>query len=382
MNIPIKSKNEVFNPPVGYVFPFIDSEDMQLKAKLSDGIVINYTSVNEEMKVISLADYTAFEVMPNKSDISAGSVDDVTGLVYTVNVPACTVHKFTLRSSQEPDNCDVVIDWGDGKTESIKDGKYVGHTEGKSYELSHDYATSFEGDKKRFVIKIYGKDYYTFRHNSYSENNLISRIFDKDLPIALHVGNFASMAIYAKRLLKVHFPHSTAPYSLVSNWSYTFSKCVNLLEVTGFEDTFVRPDACLDGLMQESPNLKYTDFVIPYGCGILKGIFNNCTNLECDINKIIPAKGFSSSNIHIRNLFNGNKKLYGTVPADRLWNDKNIKWKMDASNTKPFLNCSDEIKAQVPESWGGTASDDIIEKSLEERIVELEKKVSDLGSNN
>jgi len=33
---------------------------MQLKAKLSDGIIVNYTNVNEDTKILSLEDYTAF----------------------------------------------------------------------------------------------------------------------------------------------------------------------------------------------------------------------------------------------------------------------------------------------------------------------------------
>lgn len=376
MNIPIKSKNEVFNPPVGYVFPFIDKEDMQLKAKLSDGMVINYTNVNEDLKVISLADYSAFEVYPNKEIISVGTVDDVTGLTYKKEVPACTTHKMTLRSSQEPENCDVVIDWGDGTIEAIKDNKFVSHIAGKSYELSHDYSNKMTSDKQRFIVKIYGKDYYTFRHNSYKNNNLMSRVFDKDLPIALHVNNFASIAIAANRLLNVHFPHSTAPYSNVFNWSYTFSECKNLQSVTGFEDLVVRPDAWFDGFMQNSPSLNFTDFVIPAGCNSLKGIFHGCTDFSVDINKLIPVNGFISSNIFVKNLFVGTK-ITGIVPADKLWNDKNIKWKTESEKTTPFLNCPDEIRSQVPVSWGGTADNSIINPTAEERLDAIEKVLKD-----
>ena len=80
--------------------------------------------------------------MPNKVEIASGTIDDVTGLTYNYPVSACTIHKMTLRSSQEPENCDVIIDWGDGCIESIKDKKFNSHTVGKAYELFHDYSLS------------------------------------------------------------------------------------------------------------------------------------------------------------------------------------------------------------------------------------------------
>ena len=267
----------------------------------------------------------------------------------------------------------MIVDWGDGTVEAIQDGKYEWKS-GKQYDLSHDYANSMDKDIKRFVIKIYGRDYYTFRHNDYKNNNLISRVFAYDLPIASHVGNLASVAIYAKRLLKVHFPHSTSPYSNVWNWSYTFNECINLQSVTGFEDLVLRGDAWYDGFMSECKNLKTTDFVIPPTVTSLKGLFNGDINFECDIEKILPINGFSSSNILIKNVFN-KTKIYGTVPSDKLWNDKNIKWNVDQSG-KPFLSCSPEITSQIPVSWGGTADDSIIEPSLEERIKSLEDAMS------
>lgn len=375
MNVPIKSKNDVAIPPSGYVFAFIDSNDMQLKAKLSNGTVVNYTRIDEDVKVMSLTDYTAFEVMPNKVTINPETVDKDTGLTYSISVPACTEHKFTLRSVQEPEDCDVVIDWGDGTVESIKDGKFVGHEEGKSYELSHDYSSKMTENIQKFIVKVYGKNYYTMRTNNYKQNNLISRIFDVDLPLASHIGNLASFAIYANRLLKVKFPHSTAPYSNVWNWSYTFGNCSNLLEVVGFEDISVRDDAITIGMMQYCTSLINTDFVFPAKTNSLRDIYQGCKNFAMDINKLIPANGFTSNNIFISRLFIGSK-VSGTIPAEKLWNDKSIKWIFDVKDREPFLKCTDETRVQVPVSWGGTADDSIIEPSLEERIKALEEAMS------
>ena len=362
MNVPIKSKNEVLNPPAGYVFAFIDREDMQLKAKLSDGIVINYTNVNEDMKVISLFDYSAFEVFPNKDVIVAGTVDAKTGLTYEKQVESCVVHKMTIRSSVPIVDNDVVIDWGDGCVEAIKDGKYEWKSN-KQYNVEHNYSSSIKEQNQRFIVKIYGKDYYTFRHNESKNNNLISRIFDTDLPIASHVENFASLAIYSKRLLKVHFPHSTSPYSRVWNWSSTFQECQNLKSVTGFEDLVLRADSYFTSFMANCGELIETDFVIPAGSGEIGGIFNGCENLAKDINDIIPTYGFTSSNIYLKNTFK-NTKITGIIPSEKLWENKKINWMLPIRNTSindknqslPFTGCPNEIRSQAPVSWGGTNS--------------------------
>ena len=292
--------------------------------------------------------------MPNKIAIASGTIDDITGLTYNRAIPICTTHKMTLRSTQEPNDCDVIIDWGDGTIDSIKNGNYVSHTVGKSYELSHDYSETMTQDIQRFIVKIYGKDYYTFRHNSYKTNNLISRIFSSDLPIASFITNFSSMAVGAVRLLKVEFPHSTKPFSSVWNWSSCFNECANIVSITGFEDIKARGDAIYDSFMAACGNLTTTDFVIPASITDIPNIFTGDTKLVCNINNLIPKYGFSSSNISINSPFSHLTSMSGTVPADKLWNDKRINWIFKSTSAKPFSNCSPEIKAQVPTSWGGT----------------------------
>jgi hypothetical protein len=290
---------------------------------------------------------------------------------------------MTLRSAQEPANCDVVIDWGDGTVEAIKDMTWTTstHTAGKSYELSHDYASAMTQSSQRFVVKIYGKDYYTFRHNLYKDNNLISRIFDAEFPMASHVLNFASMVYSADRLLKVHFPHSTAPFTYVYNWSSCFNECPNVVSITGFEDINPRSDAIYDGFMAACGNLVTTDFVFPASISCIPNVFTGDTNLERDINDFFPKQGFSSTNIMIRALFSYCKKITGIVPSDKLWNDSKINWVFSNATDRPFKYCSNELRAQVPVSWGGTASNDIIEKSLEEQILELKADIESLKNN-
>ena len=271
----------------------------------------------------------------------------------------------------------MIIDWGDGVVDSIKNGNYVSHSKGKSYELAHDYASTMTTNTQKFIVKIYGKNYYTFRNNSYKKNNLMSRLFEADLPIASHIRNFASMAIGATRLLKVQFPHSTVPFTDVFNWSSCFTGCTNLISVTGFEDIHIREDAILNGIFQES-GLVTTDFVFPTGITKMLNTFTTCTSLEMNIEDLFPEEGFGAAKIDIRSPFHANYKLQGTVPAHILWANKLTKWNIlpyvtSGGTYMPFSSSNAAIKAQVPVSWGGTASDDIIEPSIDEK---LESKVS------
>lgn len=332
------------------------------------------TGISEEFLVTALnsytKNYTAFQVMPNKIEIASGTVDDVTGLTYNYPVSACTIHKMTLRSSQEPENCDVIIDWGDGCIESIKDRKFNSHTEGKSYELFHDYSSSMTKNIQRFIIKIYGKDYYTFRHNSYRDNNLISRLFDKDLPIASHVTNFASVGIYANRLLAVHIPHSSNYITNAYNLASVFSNCKNLIKVTGFEDNPLRTNCIINNIFSGDKFLQTTDFKLTacpndntYG-----NCFNACQNLDMDINDLIPTQGFNCYNARMHYTFRNTKKLKGTIPNNLFWNSHKF-----SSFTQAFSGSA--LADQAPKSWGGKADNTIINKTIEQRLIELEKAI-------
>ena len=232
MKLPLTTKDKIDEPLKGFGFAFIDEEDNKLKIKKYDSI-IEFSNDLSDVQLLNLCDYTAFEVMPNKVEIISGSLDDLTGLIYTLPVPACTTHKMTLRSTCPANTCDVVIDWGDGTIESINDGKH--EFTGSSYELIHDYASAMSKDIQRFIIKIYGKDYWAFRHNSYIGYNLISRVFDFDLPIASHIHNIASTCYSALRLLNVNFKQF---YHRIENLSSCFCKCKNLLKVTGLRNYF------------------------------------------------------------------------------------------------------------------------------------------------
>ena len=320
--------NDVNNALINYAkkqdIPAIDSfitiEDVMQVLNdytLKTDIPTKLSDFQNDTKFITLADvpteYTAFEVMPNKVDI-----DD-----YAVKVPACTVHKFTLRSAKDFADNDVVIDWGDGTIEAIKDGKYEWKL-GKQYDLSHDYSSAMTKDVQTFIVKIYGKDYYTFRNNSFPDNNLISRIFDVDLPIASHIGNFASMCLGATRLINVTIPHSTKYVTTAFNFSSTFESAVNLVSVTGFEDSPLRCDCLISNIFNKCKSLTTTDFAIPSCALSIAGIFAGCPSLVT-AKRLIP--------------------LCGVLGAG----------KINISNA--WLNVPAAITATVPQSLGGTLAE-------------------------
>ncbi len=302
-------------------------------------------------------EYSAFEVMPTKVTIEANEE-------YKVDIPACTIHKMTLRSVHNPEECDVIIDWGDGVVESIKEGKYVSNIPGKEYVLEHDYAESMTEDIQKFIVKIYGKNYYTFRHNNsittvkdkYSipsvvetSYNLISRIFDKDLPIASHISNFASMCYGALRLLEVNIPHSTKYITTGFNFSSLFQYCSNLKSVIGFEDSPVSCGAIIGNMFSYCIGLEKTDFVIPTSATTLNYLFYYCESLTSDIAKLIPTTGFALDNINSNLAFARTLKLTGKIPAKLLWNSNKT---FDRCNTA-FRDSA--LADQAPKTWGGKA---------------------------
>ena len=259
--------------------------------------------------------HSAFEVMPNKVEIT----DNV-----SVPVPACTTHKFILRSATPAKINDVIIDWGDGTIEKINDGKHI-FEDNKNYVLEHDYAASMKKDIEKFIVKIYGKDYYTFRSNDYADNNLISRIFDIDLPIADHIANFASMCYGAKRLTKVKIPHSTKYITTAFNFASTFEKCINLIEVKGFEDSPLKADCIISNIFRDCANLTTTDFQIPKLTTSIAGIFLNCAKLDNpvytsgNIIGILPQTGLLCI-VNAAQAFEGCTLIADKIPTS--WNAK------------------------------------------------------------
>jgi hypothetical protein len=94
-----------------------------------------------------------------------------------------------------------------------------------------------------------------------------------------------------------------------------------------------------------------------------------------DIGDLFPSGKFAPRKITVGELFRRCAKLYGTVPADKLWNDTSIEW-VDTANA--FEGCSAAILAQVPKSWGGTAPEPDNTKDTAQTIAELRAEIEQL----
>ena len=92
-----------------------------------------------------------------------------------------------------PENQNVIIDWGDGTFDNLKQNVPTGNSGDYRYRFVHEYS---ELDKK-YIVKIFGNTYFSILADSdanYSnvQNNIMSRVFDLDLPIASHILNISS----------------------------------------------------------------------------------------------------------------------------------------------------------------------------------------------
>lgn len=327
------------------------------------------TSTSEEAK-LQIQDenyYTAFEVYPTSEDIAAGTVDDVTGLAYTNSVTAQMTAKFNIRTTCPNEKLDIVVSWGDGHYDCLKNGDYEAvSSSGYTYTMAHEYQTA-----GRHIVKIYGKQYFALATSpsDISEYSLMSRCLDNDLPIAEHLTNLSAFCANAKRLLKVDCPFSRMMFRII-NTSSMFANCSNLIQATGF-GSYVSPAmlSC-SWMFQNCTSMSECDFILPsYFSDVwgIKGTFAHCKSLAVDINSLLPPQGFHVKEPNVIQLFI-NVPLTGTVPVEKLFGDPDITWVAD---TTTFRGCPEGILSQVPTAWGGSADDSLIATPYQEQISAL-----------
>jgi hypothetical protein len=324
------------------------------------------------------ADYTAFEVYPTDHDIEAGSSEigkavwNDESLITTYDITASMTEEFSLWITKSRLESDIIIDWGDGTVEKLSE---LTPTNGTANDVQIDVlvyvAHTYEVPNKVYTIKIYGKDYCRLSHNATklgSNNRLVCKLLSKDLPIASHLTNLASFGLHCVRLLKVDIPSYSNMLHQVVNLASLFEGCKNLIYAYGFDklNNDIVPGG-VNSVFSGCSGLLETDFKLPTTFSSARNLFYNCERLEIDIASVFSNGSLSNITIDPAGMFAGTKKLFGIVPAEKLWNNTNVTWKTYSSNVlnggKPFIQSSDAIRAQVPASWGGTASDDIIIKN-------------------
>lgn len=327
-------------------------------------------SLQETLKEIEkLKNYTAFEVFAHNYDINRDSQELMLGgdhIVKWQDIPACMTHRVCIRTGMiEHETSDVVVDWGDGSISTIANGEYLEKTTSvedkeSDYVLEHTY--SLNG---KYIVKIFGKQYYSIctpsdPNNEEHKYNLICRILDNDLPLAPCVTNISSLCAYAIRLFSVHVP-SYFDLSRIVNIGGIFRGCKNLQSVKGLKNQFINV-AAANQIFVDCYSLTELEFTMPTSVsrGFSNEMFRNCIEYAGKIEDLIPSGGFVGGILGANYLFSECRKLTGTVPAEQFWNNPNVTW---INTSTAFLDCPEEIRKQVPASWGGLADDSIIIKN-------------------
>lgn len=383
----------------------IDSElSITSENPLKNSVITdNFNALNEKIDNLrSKDDYTSFELFPTNIEIPAEDRDNdiyvvdsndpsdphsvanifnfdnitATGLTYKVAVPASMTTEFSIYSYVSKEDCDLIIDFGDGtildcaKTEDTEIFSSKDDDDG-TFIFTVKYTYSNPG---KYIVTIQGGNYFKMRHNI-GINRLLSNCLNKDLRLYSGIVNTSSFAIENLRLLKLGFSNGDnhdyyrdfPSINLVS----MFTNCKNLQYAYGlaylFSDKIIL-DA--SNFFSGCTNLIDTDFRFPinsYNNILALATFKNCNNLSTAIENLFPPTGFAANVINFTQTFENCKKLTGTVPAHLLWDDTSKIWESsyyykdidgvdtDVPNFEPsFQSCSQEIRAQVPLAWGGT----------------------------
>lgn len=361
--------------PEGFVLQFVstnDNGDPVIRIKKSDN---TFTDISGSATTSS--DYTAWEVYVTQQEKEAGSisVDTPEGNTITnpVAVKAAATETFNVYSNAPQAECDVIVDWGDGTVQAVAAGQYHEMVDNKgSITFTYKHTYSNEG---RYIVKVFGKNYWKISHLVAGEN-LTSRVFAYDLPIATHLNNLAQFCKYSDRLLYVRID-SYSKVLHASNLTELFHSAANLVEARGFSRIF--SPYSVQGMFSTCEQLVFTDFVFPVNATTMHAVFFKCSKLVRNIEDFFLKEGsdfvpFSSPVVFFAAVFLNCQGITGTVPADILWNSPYNRFDIDntSATNLPFKWCNGTIQAQVPASWGGSASDDVIidsEQAIVDKVI-------------
>lgn len=264
---------------------------------------------------------TKFEVMPTDRLIPAGHIDEQTKLPYLVTVKPQMRAVVSLRSNVEQAKSDLVIQWGDGTSTTVASSKppktatpasdcvsYTLYEEGNPPEYWVDVYHTYK-KPGRYIVEIHGTKYFALGNNG--AESLMSRVFDKDLPIAQHVTNICSWAAGAPRLQAVDIPKD---YALpeVDNATSLFRGNVNLLYATGLRKRF--KGSRVFRMFHGCCNLLRTDLKFTPEMTNISDTFNGCEKLFLNVRSTMPKK-FFNGDVNMTGCFTGCKALYN-IPQE------------------------------------------------------------------
>ena len=347
----------------------VNDETSAVSKKYVDKKVSEASGFNEDTYLQTHNEYTAFEVYPTKSTIAAGTIDPVTNIAYAVTAPASSAQVIQIRTMNLKEEQNVKIEWGDGATTVLKTAdsitkSQVGKREGVFYDTmtseketmaycSHLYST--EG---RFIVKIWGNTYWGIR-NDYPNYNLISRVFDTDLPVNPCVVDICNMLNGSLKLQKVQVPKYYEGIRNITNTTTLFQNCYNLISATGFRrfiftNTPYAPNSMFRGCSNlETSDVRLSQSSVEYTSANGE-FYKGCAKLTTDLVNLLPSGGFTGRIVAMRETFRGCTSLTcsnWTTVANILWDDTSKIW---VSTANCFSDCSEEFRENIPEEWGGT----------------------------
>lgn len=327
-------------------------------------------------------------------------------IVVNYQIPSIQTETFQIRSTSEQKDLDIVIDWGDGtetvlnqvellpkdqldtsSEEGISTAVYLdGQVGDRKYICRHKYLPE-QGNStiggKVFKVTVLGSTYYNI--STVDQYNIKCRAFDHDLPVASHISNVSNYCGNCLHLLKVNFGEYNEIFNRAINWHKCFASCYNVQSIIGFK-IYRQLYNCVM-LFYKCLSLTETDFKLNYTSNWNR-IFCNCVSLQKDINDLIGDFSFvpQGAVINVNEVFGGQNGPSGfestkfkpkftmnnpQAVANKLWNNPYVSW----SNVKTalaFKNCSDDVLANVPTSWGGKSTVEV-QGNIVQRLEKLSK---------
>lgn len=347
----------------------VNDETSAVSKRYVDKKVSEASGFNEDTYLETHNEYTAFEVHPTKNIIAAGAIDPITNLAYAVTVPACSAQVIQIRTMNLKDEQNVKIEWGDGATTVIRTAdaitkEQVGKKEGVFYdEMTSEketmaYCSHLYNAEGRYIVKIWGNTYWGVR-NDYPTYNLISRIFDSDLPINPCVVDFCNIANGTIRLQKIQVPKYYEGIRNIQNTTNMFQNCYNLISATGFKrfifsNTPYAPNSMFNGCSNlETCDVRLSQSSVEYASAN-GNFYKGCAKLTTDLVNLLPSSGFQGRIVSMNSVFNGCTSLTcsdWTTVGNILWDDTTKIWK---NTSACFAGCSEAFRENIPEEWGGT----------------------------
>lgn len=299
----------------------------------------------------TITDYTAFNVYAHDTAIPAGynAVFDET---FMVEVPASMTHKFIIRSRQNKNLQDVMVNWGDGAITSLKDDDVPWETVGdRRYTVSHTYSTP-----GTYTVKVYGTTFFGIWHYDTTEN-ILCEALTSYLPVSSRHQNLGDFLRGSQCLTWLECGLSTF---LNKNdlWGLC-QNCRNLTRALGFSalPKMYSQKRIFDGCI----NLTTTDFVFSSSIDTPDGYayaFHNCEKLTRSLKDFFPSVGFLCKKIDFTQTFQNTPLItWSDEVPQKLWKDPTIEW---VNTNLTFDGCSDNLRSHIPTSWGGTSTAEIV----------------------